>query len=151
MSMIIAPDTPYGKELWKWDHHEGETHPSDSTIRGMRPNGYRPFPAMCYRMTQKNPWLWESEIARDEPALRLLEQRGFVGGGLDAAAAAYDRQQQAFAVAAAERNFADRHLSEAARAESHAAEQASSRHLGEIPETPIRRRGRPKKADQTAA
>lgn len=152
MSMLIAPDTAYGKELWKWDHHEGEAHPSDASIRGMRPNGFRAFPAMLYRVTQTNPHKWESEVARDAVAQTALEQRGFVAGGLAAAAADYDRLQQSFAVAAAERNYADRRMSEAARAESDAAEQASSRHLGAIPETPIRRRGRtPKAAEPVSA
>ena len=50
-------------------------------------------------------------------------------------------------MAAAHRNYEDRNMSDGARAHSNAVEQASSRHLGEIPETPIRRRrGRPTKA-----
>lgn len=142
MSMVVTPDTPYGKELWKWDHLESETHPSDSSIRGMRPATFKSHPAMMYRMTQKNPWKWDSEIAADENAQRNLESRGFVAGGLAAAAEAFDVHEKAMAVAAAERNYADRHISEKARAEVNAAEQASSQHLGEIPAQPIKRRGR---------
>ena len=77
MSMLIAPETPYGKELWKWEHHEGEAHPQDSSIRGMRPNGHRPFPELMYKATQKNPWKFEQELAVDEVAQRNLASRGF--------------------------------------------------------------------------
>lgn len=140
MALLIAPDTPYGKELWKWEHHEGETHPSDPSIRGMRPSTKREYPAMLYRATGKNPWSFEKEIARDEVEQRNLESRGFVMGGQGSAAEAYDRLVQNAALAAAHRNYEDRNISANARAEVDAAEQASSRHLGEIPETPIRRR-----------
>lgn len=151
MSMLIAPDTPFGKEMWKWEHHEGEAHPTDSSIRGMRPAHYRPYPAMLYRATQKNPWKFDELIVKDDVAERLAIGQGFVPGGKAAAAEAFDTRQQDVAMAAAHRNYEDRNVSERARAEINAAEQASSSHLGEIPETPIRRRvGRPKK-DAAAA
>ena len=46
---------------------------------------------------------------------------------------------------AAHRNYEDRNVSAKARAEIDSVEQASSTHLGEIPRTPIRKRGRPAK------
>jgi hypothetical protein len=140
MSVLIAPETPYGKELWKWEHHQGETHPTDPTVRGMRPTHFQPYPAMLYRAVQKNPWRFEHEIAVDENAQRNLESRGFVAGGPAAAADAYDGAQQELAVMAAVRAAEDRKLSPAAQAEASAAEQASSTHLGEITERPTRRR-----------
>jgi hypothetical protein len=143
MSMLIAPETPYGKELWKWDHHEGETHPQDNKIRGMRPREHRDYPKMLYKATQKNPWQFESHVVESEQEQRNLESRGFVAGGQGAAAEAFDQGQQALAVAAAVRNYEDRNLSEKAKAEIDAAESASARHLGEIPATPIKKRGRP--------
>lgn len=145
MSMLIAPDTPYGKELWKWEHHEGEAHPTDSSIRGMRPNGFRPYPAMLYRATQKNPWKFDQQMVRDEVAEGLAVGQGFVSGGQQAAADAFDARQQDLSLAAAHRNYEDRNISEKARAEVNAAEQASSTHLVEIKRTPIRKRGRPAK------
>lgn len=150
MSVLIAPDTPYGKELWRWEHHQGEGHPTDPTIRGMRPQHFQAYPAMLYRATQKNPWKFDEQVVADEVAERLAVGQGFVAGGKQAAADEFDRRQLALAVAAAERNFSDRHVSEKARAEIHAAEQASSRHLGEIPEQPIKRRGRKPKAQEAA-
>jgi hypothetical protein len=113
----------------------------------MRPNSYRPYPAMMYRATQKNPWVFEHEKVADENEQRNLESRGFVAGGKQAAADAFDAAQQNLAVMAAVRNYEDRNVSDKARAEINAAEQSSARHLGEIPATPIRRRrGRPTKS-----
>lgn len=149
MAMLIAPETPYGKELWRWEHHEGETHPSDSSIRGMGARGFKPYPAMLYQVTQKNPWKWESVQVHSEMEQQNYESRGFVAGGLKAACDEFDANQQRLAVAAAERNYADRNMSEKAKAHRDEVEQASSVHLGEIPETPIKRRGRPKKAEPT--
>lgn len=148
MSMIIPADSPHGKEMWRWEHTVDQVHPTDRTIHGM--SNPSPYPAMMYKVTGKNmvgpdgrlqPWLFEKLIAADEVEQRNLESRGFVAGGPGEAANAYDGQVQAAAVAAAERNYADRGLSEQAKAESNAVEQSSSRHLGEIPRTPIRRRG----------
>ena len=147
MAILIAPDTPYGKELWKWDHREDETHPSDPTIRGMRPAHKRDFPMKMYRVTGKNPLTYEKTDAADEVAQRNLESRGYVAGGLGAAVAAFDGLVQDAAMAAAHRNYEDRNMSEQAQAHSNAVEQASSRHLGEIPATPIRRRGRRPKTE----
>ena len=154
MAILIAPDTPYGKEIWKWEHREDETHPQDSTIRGMRPATPRMYPAMMYKATGKNPWTFDRELAADEREQRNLESRGFVAGGVGAAAEAYDGLVQAAALAAAHRNYEDRNMSEAARAHSNAVEQASSRHLGESPAEPIpahRKRGRPAKVVSDAA
>ncbi len=142
MSVLIAPETVYGKELWKWDHHQGETHPNDPTIKGMRPMTPQAHPAMMYKALQKNPWKFEGVIAADEVAQRNLESRGFVYGGQGVAAEAFDKTMQDNAMLAAARNYEDRNMSEKARAESNAAEQASSTHLPTIPETPIKRRGR---------
>ena len=145
MSMIVTPDTPYGKELWKWEHREDETCPQDSTIRGMRPSSPRMYPAMLYKATGKNPWTFDMEKAADEVKQRNMESRGFVAGGKGKAAEAFDGLVQSAALAAAHRNYEDRNMSESARAHSSAVEQASSRHLGEIPAAPIRKRGRPVK------
>lgn len=151
MSLLISPDTPYGKELWKWDHREDESHPSDSAIRGMRPAVFRAYPAMLYRPLQKNPWQFEERVVGDEVAERLAVGQGFVAGGKASAAAAFDARQQDMALAAAHRNYEDRGISERARQEVDAVEQASSKHVGEIPRTPIKKRGRPFKASPPAA
>lgn len=147
MAILISEQSEYGKEAWKWEHTTADRHPSDPSIRGMRPVSFQPYPAMLYKATQNNPWKFEEHIVGDAHEQRNLESRGFVAGGQAAAAAAYEAAQQAVAVAAAERNWQDRNMGEKARAESDAVEQASSKHLGEIPRTPITRRGRPRKVE----
>lgn len=154
MSMIIPAESAYGKEMWRFEHYDDETRGSgsaaDPIVRGLKPRQYKPYPARMYRMTQKNPWKWEAETASDENAQRNLESRGFVAGGLGAAALAFDASMQNLALAAAHRNYEDRNMSEQAKAESNEAEQASSKHLGEIPRTPIKKRGRPAKQTVSA-
>lgn len=140
MGLVITPDSTYGREAWKWEHTTGESirHGAE-TIRGMRANGFQPYPAMFYLVTQKNPWVYESVIAADEAEARNLQSRGFVGGGLQAACDAYDAQQQDLAVAAAERAYSDRNMSDKAKAEVAAAEEAHAGHMGAMPERPKRK------------
>jgi hypothetical protein len=134
LGVLVAPETPFGKEMWRFDHPRSMSHPNDSALKGMRPDGYEPYPTQMYRITQKNPWRWESERAADEVMQRNLESRGFVYGGLAKAVDAYEKEQQEMALLAAARNYEDRNMSEKAKAESNAVEQASAKHLGEIPE-----------------
>lgn len=149
MGLIITPDSAYGREQWRWEHSQAESITvGNHTVRGERAVGYQPYPAMFYLVTQKNPWAYEQAIAHDEHEARNLQSRGFVAGGVQAACAAFDAEQQEHAVLAAARNWEDRNLSEKARAEVDAAEQASARHLPAIPETPIKRSpGRPRKVE----
>ena len=146
MSVLIAPETPYGKELWKFDHPRGMTHPSDPTVKGVSAPHFEPYPAMLYKVVSSNPWKFEGAIVKDEGEQRNFESRGFVAGGQGAAVDAYKAYKQEMAELAAARNYEDRNMSDNAKAERDAVEQASSSHLGEIPETAIRRGpGRPRK------
>lgn len=145
MPILISEQSQYGKEAWKWEHTTAEVHPSDSSIRGMRPVGFQPYPAMLYRCLQKNPYKFDEFVVHSADEQRNMESRGWIAGGQGEAVKAFEANQQALAIAAAERNYQDRNIGEKARAESDAAEQASSSHLGEIPRTPIKRRGRPAK------
>jgi hypothetical protein len=79
--------------------------------------------------------------AADAAEATNLESLGY-RQGRTAAIAYVEGLEQAVAVAAAERNYRDRNMGEKARAESQAAEDATSQHLAEVPVTPIRRRGR---------
>lgn len=145
MGLLISPETPYGKELWKWDHRSDEEHPSDPAVRGMRPATFQPYPAMLYKATQKNPWVFEERTVPDDVAERLAVGQGFVPGGKGEAARVFDERQQGLAIAAAERNYVDRNMGAKAQAERDVIEQGSSTHLGEIPRTAIKKRGRPAK------
>lgn len=147
MPVFHAPETPYGKELWKWDHYEDESSPIDASVKGVRKRAFQPFPAMLYRVVERNPLKMEHEVAESSVQARLLEQRGFVTGGPAAALEAYDAQQREYAVLAANRAHGELRMSDKARAEAVAYESETLTHTPEIPAQPVkRRRGRPSKA-----
>ncbi len=135
--MLIPPETGYGKELWKFEHTTAESNPHDNSIKGMRPVFFQHYPAMMYRPLQKNPWRFDAAEAKDEAEQRNLESLGYVAGGQGAAAEHFDRMQQEIAVLAAARNYEDRNMSETAKAEAAVVDESSSRHIAEIPVTPI--------------
>lgn len=68
----------------------------------------------------------------------------------EAAIAAVGARHLMNAKLAAERAHNERWMSEGARAEAQAIDEATIQHVPMIPETPIRRRGRPKKEETTA-
>jgi hypothetical protein len=87
---------------------------------------------------------------RDERELQIALEQGYRESPADAVellTAKMERESRA----AAERNYADRLMSDNARAEAKAEVarifNEEGRHAGEIPEKPIRRRGRPRKTD----
>jgi hypothetical protein len=136
--------------MWKWEHRQDEVHDTDPSVRGMRPIGFQRYPAMLYKVTKNNPWTFDEHVVQSEMEERNMLSRGFVAGGQAEAVKAYEAEQQGLAIAAAERNYADRNMGEKAQAERDAVEQESSRHLGEIPRTPIKRHRRTK-AEMLAA
>lgn len=146
MGVIQNYEGPEGWERWKWEHTTAETHPSNPQIKGVRPEFPQPYPAMLYKVTNRNPLKLESLEVKSEAEQRNMESRGFVAGGPLMAVEAYDGNLQSLAVAAAERNYSDRNMSEHAKAEAEAVDLQTIQHLGEIPRTPIKKqRGRPKK------
>jgi len=135
----FSPQSAYGQEMAKWN----------------KPYTHQPFPKMLYRakmdgsrITLKDP---SGEIAQgctlvvdSEAELRRAKDEGWREGPSEAIEFQLSLQK-AVSNAAAERNFEDRNMSEKAKAESAAAEADADGHLGEIPEQPRRRRGRPRK------
>jgi hypothetical protein len=83
-----------------------------------------------------------SARAESEGEMRNFQSRGY-GNGLAAAAEALEAGEQERAVLAANRVHGEQRMSEAARAEAAEADAATADHLPSIPETPIKRRGRP--------
>lgn len=150
MSIYYAPNTPMGKELWKWDHSVNEQHPDDRTIRGMRPAVFQEFPKMVYRgSAHGGSKTQDYRLALTADHERQLRAEGFTASPLEAVSSA-ERQQTEIAKLAAERHYHERHMSEPARREVEAHEAETSEHLPVIPETPITRRGRPRKTEQVS-
>jgi len=133
--------SPYAREMAKWEMDSHEYGPPGRP-RGSH-GGHQPFPAMFYKVkrsaTGGRVEVEERQEATDDAAARNLYSRGFYNG-LAEAAAALDESEQTDAVLAANRNFNDRNMSDRAKAESQAAEDAHDGHLPSVPETPILRR-----------
>ena len=145
MAVLTNWDSAEGKERWKWEHTTAETHPSDPFLKGVRPETPQPYPAMLYKVVQRNPLKCESVVVLSETEQRNMESRGWIAGGQGRAVEEYDRAQQAVAVAAANRAYHDQRMSPQAQAEAEAVDLTTIKHLGEIPAQPVKRRGRPRK------
>ena len=113
---------------------------------GRYPYHYQEFPKMLYKAERADggPRISETLTVHSEQEESNAKSRGWCEGQ-EAAIAAVRDQDKEFAKLAAERNFETRRMSEKARAEVDAYEEVSAIHLPTIPETPIKKRGRPVK------
>jgi len=111
------------KELRKWN----------------APYVYREYPRMLYRGVTRTSGLVEVEqkIITSDTDQAVAQGAGWVAHPQQAITAETQRQE-APGIAAAERAYRDRAMSAAAQAEAAAADGASAKHLGAIPERPKR-------------
>jgi len=143
VSVMHPPDSEYAKERVKWEAQ-------NSVLGvGLRPYVKRDYPMMLFHaaaLPQGGIDLVETRIAGTADERTRFEQNGFRPTPDEAIQQVKDQQRE-FAELAAERNYEKAHtLSSKAVAEVEAVEAAaSSRHVPTIPETPIKKRGRPKK------
>ena len=154
--VVHNPASAYSREMAKWEMGYSPYGPPG---RPRELVGHQEYPAMFYKVRRSaaphevsaGPFVVEHHIeAKDENEARNLESRGYVRGRA-AAEQAIEASEQALAVAAAERAFSEQRMSDNAKAEAAKADDATSQHLGEIPVTPIKRRGRPRKVTTEAA
>lgn len=132
---------------------DGVIMPLSTEQGGRGPYVYQPYPRMLYkagRPTGTRVELVASLVVHSEGEERVQRGQGWAIGPDEAVQAVHDQDHE-LAVLAANRNYNDRGMSEKAKAESNAAEVESSQHLGEIPRTPIKKRGRPVKKAAVAA
>lgn len=174
--IVIVPGSNYAKEMAKF-----EQFPSAYGANPGNPYVYRPFPKMLYRAelwqgkplcmaADPNPVDFSNpnelnrvqEQARQftEKCQRIVNdereyQKAMENGWREHPSEAVEYLQgrlRSEANAAAERNYADRNMSDSAKVESKVSEAAifdeEGRHAGEIPEKPKKRRGRPPKNPQ---
>jgi hypothetical protein len=118
------------KELKKWE----------------APYRYQEFPKMLFRgmTTTQGRVEVERRIVAGEREETLAKESGWANSSAQAAAVETGRQE-ALGTAAAERAWDDRRVSAAAQAEVAVAEAATTRHLGEIPRRPVKRKSHKKK------
>lgn len=149
MPIQYTPESAFAQEMVKW---EAQYSPWGAP---KKPFVYQEYPMMMYKAGLVRPsgivdlhnlpdpvGIAEREVADDETMRRNLESRGFVAGGPKAAVDAWKKDQAELAAIAAARNYEDRNRGEKAQAEIAAAEAASFGHIGEVPRTPVKRRGR---------
>jgi hypothetical protein len=156
MGILLPASNGYMHERAKWETlpvKEGDSMimPLTREEGGVGPYTYQPYPAMLYkagRPTGTSVEITGSQKAETEGAARLLEGQGWCRTPLEAIQRVHDQDQE-LAIMAANRNAQDRWMGEQAKAESQAVETQSSQHLGEIPRTPIKKRGRPVKVAAT--
>lgn len=147
--VVHNPASPYAREMRKWEMGYSPYGPPG---RPREQVGHQAYPAAFYKMKRSasnGDFVVEHyREAADETEARNLESLGYREGRVAAIALVESREQE-IAVAAAERNYRDRNMSEKAKAEAAQAEDATSAHLAEVPVTPIKRRGRPRKVVET--
>ena len=171
--IVVVPGSNYAKVMEKF-----EQFPSKYGSNPGNPYTYRPFPKMVYRaevwqgkpvcmaappdpMAFPNPNDFHraeessrrfsercQRIVKDESEYQIAMENGFRESPGEAVEY-LEARQRAESNAAAERNYADRNMSEKAKVE--ATEEVKrifseeGRHAGEVPEKPRKRRGRPPK------
>lgn len=141
-AITFSPQSEYAKEMAKWEAHHTQYGPPG------RPYVFREYPAMLYKPTRDamGKVSFESRLANDENERADLERLGFVHGGQGKALEALEAREFEVAELAANRAFNDRKLSPEAQAEAARIDASTSQHLAEIPEAPVKRRGRPRKS-----
>ena len=116
-----------------------EQRVSEERKKWEKPFQYEPFPRMLVRGIAVTPG-WESCIVANE-----REEQDKLADGWQSSLTHVNEHKEKLAadvgVAAAERAAADRKLSDMAQAEAAKADAASDgQHLGEIPETPLKKK-----------
>lgn len=141
MAVEYGTDSNYAKEM-----RRHEAYPTKFGPPG-RPFVHHEFPKMLYRaerVSGKGIVIVDKQIAQDAHEERNLQSRGFYFGP-DKAVEAIQLEQTEHGKLAAEREYAIQHgkHSEQAVSEIRAAEaEAGAVHLPNVPETPIKKRGR---------
>ena len=149
--VVHNPASPFSREMAKWEMGYSVYGPPG---RPREQVGHQDWPAMFYKMKRKSTngdfVVEHYQEAADEVEASRLESIGYRKGQV--AAIEYVKSlEQMVAVAAAERAYQDRNMSEKAKAEVEKVEASTIQHVAVIPETPIKRkRGRPRKEPVTA-
>jgi hypothetical protein len=140
MGVMWSQDSEYAKERRKWETTHTEFGPPG------RAATFTEYPLMIYRAKRSatgGPPILEHHIVENELDERNMRSRGFVRGP-DHAVEMLDQQERELATAAAERAYHDKRLSAQAQAEAAAVDESTIHHIGDMPETPIHKKGWPK-------
>jgi len=144
MPVVEIPGSPAALERLKFEYADFRIG-DDCGQRG--PRVFEEFPKAMYRAGRDAKHqidILGMEVAGDSDEEAKLFGKGLRHRQEDALALA-EANEREIAKLAANRAHHDRTLSEHAQAEARAYEESVPEHVAEIPETPIKRRGRPKK------
>jgi len=142
MGVMWSQDSEYAKERRRWESYHTEFGEPG------RPYTFQEYPLMVFRASRPSSGgatpILEHHIVEDEQQERNMLSRGFVRGP-DHAVQMLEQQERELATAAAERAYQDKRMSEKAQAQAATADESTISHLGEVPRTPLKPRGRPVK------
>lgn len=151
MGIQRSQEDAWTKEMAKWEHRPvlvNGTYIEPIPIEhgGKKDAPFQAYPKMLYRaeLADGGYRIAEFEIVKDEAGERIACGQGYAPTQEQALAQAEARQLE-IAKLAANRVANERWMSDKAKAEAQAVDESTVNHLPEIPETPIKRRGRPKK------
>lgn len=129
--------------------HALKNRPDAPSINGVPitfpPYRYQPYPRALYHATDPS----SPRVVKDEAEERNFLSRGWADSPVTAEQAK-ERAEKAIATAAAERAYTDRNMSDAAKAEVAALEQATDDHVVDVP-APKKRGRKPKQETPSAA
>lgn len=147
MPINYSPESAHAQEMAMWEMRPTREVTQDMIDSARRAGThhaafeFQEYPKAMYRAEQTANGI---KITSDVSAASLVQEQNFKSRGYrvtqQEALESVEQSNQALAVADAERNYTDRRMSDKARAEAAAAEMATSKHVGAIPETPIRKR-----------
>jgi hypothetical protein len=151
MGIHRSSDDAYVKELAKWEHRPVVVNgtyiePIERSAGGKKDAPFEAYPKMLYRgeLADGGPRIAQFIVVQDESGELIATGQGFCTTQEAALSGVMDRQRE-LARQAAHRAHDERWMSDKAKAEAAAIDESTIEHLPEIPETPIRRRGRPAK------
>lgn len=175
MSILYNPNSEFAKEMAKWEQFPSEwtagglkpgnpyvfrAYPKMLYCARRTPSGQWAValgPPSRFGFHDENEWdracqeaqrfteSCQKTVANEAEHKKALESGEGWRDDPKAAMEFREALEKAVGDAAAERNWRDRNMGEKAKAESAAAEAEHFGHLPEIPEQPVKRRGRPRK------
>lgn len=147
MGILLGPENGYVTEMAKWEQRlvivNGtpiQPIPFADGGRGGMP--FQPYPKMLYKAKSEmgGPRISSTHLVHDEAQERVAVGQGWAVTQEDAIADVGKRHLED-ARLAAERHATERWMSDAAKAEAAAVDEATMNHVPEIPVTPIRKAG----------
>ncbi len=156
MGIQRSQEDSWTKEMAKWEMRPvlvGGTYiePIPVAMGGRGGAPFQEYPKSLYKAESADggPRICAMHVVHDADQQIVAEGQGW-SDGQERAIARVGENQREMARLAANRAHNDRWMSDAAKAEAQSVDETTMQHLPVIPETPIKKRGRPVKVKETA-